>query len=104
MATRQRSHHQEMIRADTVMKVVRPILETVQMDVEVLKETAGVVLAFHRQSKAAPNPGVDAVGRDQVLAANELLLVVPIAMDDARGNAVGVLRQILERRVVIDAP
>ena len=83
----QRRHHQEVIGADAVVKVVLPVGEAVQMDIEVLEEAAGVVLPFDRHPEAAAHARVDAVGRDQIPAANELLLVASIAVRDPRGDA-----------------
>src|SRR5207247_7830232 len=70
----QRRHHQEMIGADTVVKVVCPIGKTVQMKIEILKEAAGVVLAFDGHSQATANAGIDAVGGDEIPAADKLFL------------------------------
>ena len=49
----QRRHHQEVIGADAVVKVILPVGEPVQMDVEVLEEAAGVVLPFDREPEPA---------------------------------------------------
>ena len=87
VAARQRRDHQKVIGADAVVEMVLPVGEAVQMDVEVLEEAAGVVLALDRQPEAAADARVDAIGRDQVLAANELFLVASIGMRDAGGDA-----------------
>lgn len=44
VATRQRRNHQEMIRADAVVKVVGPVGEPVEIHVKILEKTARVVL------------------------------------------------------------
>src|SRR4030095_16919589 len=88
--------------ADALGEVVLPVGKAVQMEVEVLKEAAGVVLAFHGQPDAAPYTRVDAIGGHQVLAADEFLLVAAIAVDNTRGHTARLLRQVLERRVVFD--
>ena len=72
------------------------------MNIEILKETAGVVLPLDRHSEAATDSGIDAVGRNQVPAADELFLVASIGVRHARRDAVAVQRQILERCVVFD--
>src|SRR3954471_15132589 len=61
-------HHQEMIVADTVVKVIGPIGEAVQMNVQILKKASAVVLPFERHSKTAADAGIDAVGGDEVAA------------------------------------
>src|SRR5262245_51409451 len=73
------------------------------MDVKVLEEAAGVVLLLDRQLESAAHARIDAVGRDQVLAADTLLLVAPVAVHDARDDAMSILGEIVERRVVFDA-
>src|SRR5262249_21660179 len=102
MTAGQRRYHQEMIGADTVVKVVCPIVEAVQMNVEILKEAAGVVLTLDRHSKAAPYAGIDAVGGDEIPAADKLFLVASIGMRDPHRDAVGLQRQVLKCRVVFD--
>src|SRR5262245_21680903 len=91
-----------MIGADTVVKVVCPIGKAVQMNIEILKEAAGVVLTLDGHSEAAAYTGIDAVGSDEIPAADKLLLVTSIGMRDPRCDAVRVLRQVLKRRVVFD--
>src|SRR5215471_15707602 len=102
MAAGQRRNHQEMIGADTVVKVVCPIGKAVQMNIEILKEAAGVILTLDRHSEATAYAGVDAVGGDEILAADKFLLVASIGMCDPRCDAVRVLRKVLKCRVVFD--
>src|SRR5215475_4500050 len=91
-----------MIGADTVVKVVRPIGKSVQMDIEILKETTRIILTLDGHSKPATHPGIDAVGCDEISTADEFLLVAPIDMNDPCRDAVRIQRQILKRRVVFD--
>src|SRR5688572_2064045 len=102
VAAGQRRDHEEMVGADAVMKVIGPVGETVEVDVEVLKEAAGVVFAFNRHSQSPADTGIDAIGSHKVLTTDKLFLVVAIVMGDAGGNAVAFERQILERPVVFD--
>src|SRR5688572_16231436 len=74
------------------------------MDIQVLKEAARVVLTFHRHAKAAADSGIDPVGSDQILAADEFFLVAAIGVREASRDAVVFESQILERRVVSDRP
>src|SRR5204863_3645481 len=78
----QRRHHQEMVGADTVVKVVCPIGEAVQMNIEILKEAAGVVLTLDGHSEAAAYAGIDAVGCNEISATDKLFLVASIGMRD----------------------
>src|SRR5213596_482537 len=91
-----------MIRADAVVKVVCPIRETVQMNIEILKEAAGVVLTLDGHPEAAAYAGIDAVGCDEIPASDKLFLVAAIGMRDSRRDAVRLQRQVLKCRVVFD--
>src|SRR5438128_9695584 len=102
MTAGQRRNHQKMIGADTVVKVVCPIGKAVQMNIEILKEAAGVVLALDRHSEAAAYAGIDAVGCDEIPAADKLLRIAPIRMRDPRDDAVRLQREVLKCRVVLD--
>src|SRR5216117_199573 len=102
MTAGQRRNHQEMIGADTVVKVVCPIGKAVQMNIEILKEAAGVVLTLDGHSEAAAYTGIDAVSGDEVAAADKLFLVAAIGMSEPRRNAVRLQRQVLKCRVVFD--
>ena len=73
------------------------------MDVEILEEAPGVVLAFHCQPEAAAHTRVDAVGGNQIPAANELFLITSIGMRHPGRDAAAILGEILKRRVVLDA-
>src|SRR2546428_3690384 len=95
MTAGQRRNHQEMIGADTVVKVVCPIGKAVQMNIEILKEAAGVVLTLDGHSEAAAYTGIDAVSGDEVAAADKLFLVAAIGMSEPRRNAVRLQRQVL---------
>src|SRR5947208_2763313 len=97
-----RRNHQEMIGADTVVKVVCPIGKAVQMDIEILKEAAGVVLTLDGHSEAAAYARIDAVGGDEIPAADKLFLVAAIGMSEPGRDAVRLQRQVLKRRVVFD--
>ncbi len=72
------------------------------MDVEILKEAAGIVLTLDGHSETAPDAGIDAVGRDQIPAADQLFLVASVRMRDPRSDAVGFQSQVLKGRVVFD--
>src|SRR5215470_380375 len=61
----QRRHHQEMIGADTVVKVIGPIREAIQVNIEILKKAARVVLALDGHSKAAAYARIDTVCGDE---------------------------------------
>src|SRR5256712_3080199 len=102
MTAGQRRNHQEMIGADTVVKVVCPIGKAVQMNIEILKEAAGVVLTLDGHSEAAAYTGIDAVSGDEVSAVDKLFLVASIGMRDPRRHAVRLQRQVLKCRVVFD--
>src|SRR5438876_12236997 len=102
MTAGQRRNHQEMIGADTVVKVVCPIGKAVQMNIEILKEAAGVVLTLDGHSEAAAYTGIDAVSGDEVAAADKLFLVAAIGMSEPRRNAVRLQHQVLKCRVVVD--
>src|SRR5947208_16316648 len=91
-----------MIGGDTVVKVVCPIGEAVQVNIEILKEAAGVVLTLNGHSQAAAYAGIDAVGGDEIPAADKLFLVASIGVCDARRDAVHLQRQVLKCRVVFD--
>src|SRR5438093_9320263 len=91
-----------MIGADTVVKVFCPIGKAVQMNIEILKEAAGVVFALYGHSESTAYAGIDAVGCDEIPAADKLFLVAAIRMRDPRRDAVGVQRQVLKCRVVFD--
>ena len=103
VAAGQRRHHQEVIGADAIVKVVCPIRKAVQMNIEVLKEAAGVVFRLNWHSEAAPHPGINAVGGDQIAAADQLFLVASIGMRDPRRDSVLLQGEALKRRVVLDA-
>src|SRR5215471_6316072 len=91
-----------MIGADTIVKVIRPVGESVQMDIEILKETARIVLTLDGHSKPAAHSGIDAVCCDEISTTDEFFLVASIGMSDPRRHAIRVQRQILKRRVVFD--
>src|SRR5262245_31448422 len=91
-----------MIGADTVMEVVPPIGEAVQVDIEILKETAGVVLPFDGHSETAAHAGIDAVGGDEIATPDKLFLFAPIRMRDPRRDAIRLQRQVMKCRVVLD--
>src|SRR5437867_9131040 len=91
-----------MIDADTVVKVVCPIGEAVQMNIEILKEAAGVVLTLDGHSEAAAYAGIDAVGCNEISATDKLFLLASIGMRDPRGDAVRLQFQVLKCRVVFD--
>src|ERR1051325_10652208 len=75
-----------MIGEDTVVKVVCPIGEAVQMNIEILK--AGVILGLDGHSEAAAYAGIDAVGCDQISTADKLFLLASIGMRDPRRDTV----------------
>src|SRR5438093_13041774 len=102
MTAGQRRNHQKMIGADTVVKVVCPIGKAVQMNIEILKEAAGVVLTLDGHSEAAAYTGIDAVSGDEVAAADKLFLVDAIGMSEPRRNAARLQRQGLNCRVIFD--
>src|SRR5206468_3474054 len=83
-------------------KVVCPIGKAVQMDIEILKEAAGVVLTLDGHSEAAAYARIDAVGGDEIPAADKLFLVAAIGMSEPGRDAVRLQRQVLKRRVVFD--
>src|SRR5213593_1845529 len=91
-----------MIRADAVVKVVCPIRETVQMNIEILKEAAGVVLTLDGHPEAAAYAGIDAVGCDEIPATDKLFFVAAIGMGDPRRYTVRLHPQVLKCRVVFD--
>src|SRR6266566_8137380 len=91
-----------MIGGDTVVKVVCPIGEAVQVNIEILKEAACVVPTLNGHSEAAAYAGIDAVGCDEIPAADKLFLVASIGVCDPRRDAVHLQRQVLKCRVVFD--
>src|SRR4051812_19309023 len=84
------------------MKVIFPIRKSIQIDVEILKETALIVLALDGHSQATPHAGINAIRRDQISAANQLLLIASINVCDPRGDAVRIQRQVLKCGVVFN--
>src|SRR5262245_34859558 len=92
-----------MIGSNAVMKVVGPVGKAVQVNIEVLKEAARVVLAFDRHSKSAPHAGIDTVGCDQITATNQLFFISSVDVYEACCHTVGVYRQVLKCRVVFNS-
>ena len=102
MPARQRRHHQEMVRADAVVKMIRPVVETVEEDVEVLERTPLVVFLAEREAETLTDARVDAVAGDQIPAPDHLFRVTSIGMDDPRAHLVTVLVKTGEAGVVFD--
>src|SRR5438477_12169818 len=88
MTAGQRRNHQEMVGADTVVKVVCPIGKAVQMNIEILKEAAGIVLTLDGHSEAPAYPGIDTIGCNEISAADTPFLLAAIRMGELRGDAV----------------
>ena len=77
-----------MIGSDAVMKVVSPVRKAIQVNIEVLKEAARVVLAFDGHSETPAHARIDTVGCDQIAAMDQLFLIAPIRMRDPCRNAI----------------
>ena len=86
------------------MKVVGPIGEAVQVDIEILKEAALVIPPLDGHAEPAAHPGIDSVGCDKIATTDHFFFVSAVCMRDAGGDSIGFQSQIVKGRVVFDGP
>ena len=84
------------------MKMVRPVVETIEEDVEVLKGASLVIFLPERETESLADARVDAVSGDQIPAPDHLFRVTAILMDEGGAHFVPVLGEVDEAGVVFD--